>query len=53
MRIYLAEEQGSESGNGIKGVLSSELPHVIYPLTPLASDKEKHLLEASQCARKG
>lgn len=47
MRIYLAEEQGSESEKGIKGVLSSELPHVIYPLTPLASGKENHLLEAS------
>lgn len=46
-RNYWQRSRGSESGKGIKGVLSRELLRVIYSLALLASSKENHLLEAS------
>lgn len=49
----LVKEQGGEAGKDVKGVLSSRLPHVIFSLSPLASGKANHLLEASEYARDG
>lgn len=60
MHVYLAGIPGTTGGGagrrvgkGIKGVLSRELPHVIFSLASPASGRENHLLEASQCTRSG